>query len=197
MLSQFGALVSNDFKVQALEFCTSQKLYHLVSADAINLPFRDEAFDAAVMFDVLEHLEDAQRENGDLYRVVKPGSTLVVTVPAFEFLWGRQDILSHHKRRYTCAALGKVLAGANFKILKLSHFNTYLFSPIAVLRLAYRILGMKRGKSAENLKSDLSIPKYPWMKNWLRKSFTAEKNQLKRGDLPLGVSIVCVCQKPA
>ena len=64
MLSQFGALVSTDFKVQALEFCASQKLYHLVSADAINLPFRDEAFDAAVMFDVLEHLEDDLRVFG-------------------------------------------------------------------------------------------------------------------------------------
>ena len=105
MLSRFGRLVSTDFSFDALQFCKAQCLDHLVAADGMKLPFRDASFDAACVFDVIEHLPDDAQAAHELCRVLKPGGTAVITVPAYQWLWGRQDIVSHHCRRYNAPQL--------------------------------------------------------------------------------------------
>jgi SAM-dependent methyltransferase len=195
MLSQFGRLVSTDFTFDALQFCQAQQLDDLVAADGMKLPFADASFDAVCMFDVIEHLSDDALAARELHRVLKPGGLAIVTVPAFQWLWGRQDIVSHHFRRYNARQLRSVLTGARFTVLKLSYFNTVLFPPVAAIRLTFQLLGLNRGKSAEDVSSDLQIARQGPVNTALRKLFTAEKVVLRSGNLPFGVSLLCVVRK--
>ncbi|HXI83714.1 MAG TPA: class I SAM-dependent methyltransferase [Verrucomicrobiae bacterium] len=196
MLSQFGRLVSTDFTFEALQFCAAQKLDHLVAADGMRLPFRNGEFDAAVAFDVIEHLNDDGLGARELFRVLKPQGLLFVTVPAFQFLWGRQDIVSHHFRRYNAGGLSAVVRGAGFDIEQISYFNTFLFPPIAAIRLAYRWLGLNHARKDEEMKSDFSMPHQGWLNELPRKIFASEKPFLLRGNLPFGVSLLCIARKP-
>jgi SAM-dependent methyltransferase len=196
MLSQFGRLASTDFTFEALQFCAAQKLDHLIAADGMRLPFRNGCFDAAVAFDVIEHLSDDGLGARELFRVLKPQGRLFVTVPAFQFLWGRQDIVSHHFRRYNATGLSTVLRAAGFDIEQLSYFNTFLFPPVAAIRLTYRWLGLNRARPGKEMKSDFSVPHHGWRNELPRKIFAAEKPFLLRGNFPFGVSLLCVARKP-
>jgi SAM-dependent methyltransferase len=196
ILSQFGRLVSTDFTFEALRFCAAQKLDYLVAADGMRLPFRDDHFDAAVAFDVIEHLSDDGLGVRELFRVLKPQGRLFVTVPAFQFLWGRQDLVSHHFRRYNAAGLASVLRAADFDIEQISYFNAFLFPAIAAIRLTCRLLGLNRVRAGQEMKSDFSVPYHGWRNELPRKIFAAEKPLLLRGSLPFGVSLVCVARKP-
>ena len=73
--------------------------------------FPTTRFDFAVCLDVIEHIEDDLRALRELHRVVRPGGTLLVTVPAYQWLWSEHDVINHHKRRYTRKTLSAV-AGA-------------------------------------------------------------------------------------
>ncbi|MEI6083878.1 MAG: methyltransferase domain-containing protein [Verrucomicrobiota bacterium] len=196
MLAQFGKLVSTDFTFDALQFCQAQQLDHLVAADAMRLPFASGIFEAACVFDVIEHLPDDARAARELYRVLKPGGKAFVTVPAFQFLWGRQDIVSHHHRRYTAPMLRRLLADAGFELRKLSYFNTLLFPPIAAVRLLYRVLGLHQARPGQSQKSDFTVPHCGVMNLLPQRIFAVEKSLLRRMNLPFGVSLVTVAYKP-
>jgi SAM-dependent methyltransferase len=195
MLSQFGRLASTDFTFEALQFCAAQKLDYLIAADGMRLPFGDDCFDAAVAFDVIEHLSDDALGARELFRVLKPQGWLFVTVPAFQFLWGRQDIVSHHFRRYNAGGLSQVIQGAGFEIQQISYFNSFLFPPVAAIRLAYRWLGLNSERAGKEMKSDFSVH-HGWRNELPRRIFAAEKPFLLRGNLPFGVSLLCVARRP-
>ncbi len=195
LLSQFGRLVSTDFTFEALRFCAAQKLDYLVAADGMRLPFDTGRFDAAVAFDVIEHLKDDGLGVRELYRVLKPQGWLFVTVPAFQFLWGRQDVVNQHFRRYNARDLGTLVREAGFTIEQISYFNTFLFPPVAALRLIYRFLRLDRSHGGKELKSDFSVPSRGWLNELPRRIFAAEKPFLMNGNLPFGVSLLCVARK--
>src|SRR3989344_6897314 len=67
--------------------------------------FSPNQFDAVISLDVLEHIEDDKEALYYIYKVLKPRGYVVIMVPAFMFMWGLQDVLSHHYRRYTLPVL--------------------------------------------------------------------------------------------
>jgi ubiquinone/menaquinone biosynthesis C-methylase UbiE len=60
----------------------------LVQGSALRLPFADAAIDKAVSSEVLEHLPDDRAALAELFRVLRPGGTLVVTVPSARYPFG-------------------------------------------------------------------------------------------------------------
>ena len=60
----------------------------------------DGSYDVVAAFDVLEHLADDRATVDALRSTLRPGGLFIATVPAFPSLWGAQDELSHHHRRY-------------------------------------------------------------------------------------------------
>lgn len=105
----------------------------VVRADAQKLPFRDASARAAIAFDVIEHIDDDAAAVGELHRVLAPGSTLLIAVPADPDLWSAHDVAVGHKRRYTRETLTKVVEGAGFAIDELWSWNV-LLKPVVRLK---------------------------------------------------------------
>lgn len=91
------------------------------------VPLATGSFDAVLALDVLEHLDDDTADLREAARLVKPGGLLLVTVPAFPSLWGGQDVVSHHRRRYTRPAPRQLFYRAGLPVPRATHFNTLLF----------------------------------------------------------------------
>jgi hypothetical protein len=113
----------------------------------------------------------------------------MLAAPAYNWLWGQQDIVNQHCRRYTLRTLRDKLQAANFTIERMTYFNTFLFPPIAAVRLAARLT---RRQPAEE--GDFT---------YVRKSsnaalftlFASERVLLRYFDFPFGVSVFSAARK--
>lgn len=188
MFKNYGCVTGVDNSEHALKFCTLRGKLRLIQADIEKqLPFKQAMFDTVFAFDVLEHLNNDAACLNELYRVCKKGSYLIITVPAYQFMWSRHDVSLHHKRRYSKKALIKAVQDAGFTLKKLSYFNTILFPII----LAFRISHIFR----KEVKSDFYLP-IPSFINWiLLLLFNMEKYFLRKIDLPFGLSLLCIARK--
>lgn len=95
------------------------------------LPLSDDCCDAALALDVLEHLND-ESAVAELHRILRPGGWLIVTVPAFGWLWSYRDVAAGHRRRYDRRMLRDRLEGAGFTLEHTGYYQCVLF-PLAVL----------------------------------------------------------------
>lgn len=115
----------------------SARLAPVLAADALSLPFASGSFDLVFMLDVLEHVEDGAAVR-EVARVLKPGGTLLVTVPAFPFLWSRRDQVAGHLRRYRAASLDRVLRQAGFEPIETRYYQFFLFPLVLLTRWTSR-----------------------------------------------------------
>lgn len=190
-LSAYGNTTGADADAEAVYFCRRRGLENVLQLTDATLPFERGAFDLVTMLDVLEHIDDDLGMLGEVFRVLKPDGLLLATVPAYRFLWGAQDEISHHKRRYRAKELEARLEQAGFSLLKLSYFNTLLFPFIAAIRLGRKIVP---GQPAE-LKSDFTLTNAGFLNQLLASIFAWERHLITRFDLPFGVSIVALARK--
>lgn len=153
-----------------------------------NVPFSDNYFDIIFLLDVLEHIEDDSSALKTIFKKLKPGGYLILTVPAFNFLWSHHDEINHHKRRYSLGELTSKIRKNNFKIKCESYFNTLLFPLIALVRL------VKKGNASLKNKSDIfAMPGV--INSLLTNIMSSEKFFIRNNKLPFGVSIIVVAQK--
>jgi SAM-dependent methyltransferase len=188
-LERFGTVSAVDADPSAVAFCHTRgrSEVQLVPPGA-PLPFPDGAFDLVTTLDVIEHIDDDVGALTELRRVLRPGGRLLVAVPAYMFLWGKQDEVSHHRRRYTARTLRAALEAAGFAVDRTSYFNTILFPPIAAVRLGRRLL--RRPGSAE---SDFDLGPAS-LNRALGAIFGAEASVVARRDLPFGVSVLALAR---
>ena len=165
-----------------------------VVGDAQALPFADQSFDLTCGLDVVEHLDDDFGAMRELYRVTKPGGHVLISVPAFGMLWGRQDVLSEHRRRYGRGQLQRLLRDAGFEIERLSYFNSLLFLPILAARVLARPF---LARSVRRQKSDLDVVAPFGLDKLLYWTFACEAWWLPRHNLPIGVSLIALGRRPA
>jgi SAM-dependent methyltransferase len=107
-----------------------------VCAGTVNaLPFPDACFGAAVSVDVLCHRAvDERAALAELHRVLKPGGTLVLNLPAFEWLRSAHDARVHTARRYTAAGIAAALEAAGFRDVAPRYWNSLLLPLMALQR---------------------------------------------------------------
>jgi SAM-dependent methyltransferase len=191
MLARRSRLVAID-RAPIDENCTSFAL--ATRADALALPFADEVFDAVFIFDVLEHIDDDARVLAEIRRVLRPGAKLLITVPAFMFLFGLQDVVSEHKRRYRRRGLADLLRRSGFEVDYNTYFNTLLFPPIAAVRLLRRVFP-KSDADAEAGSSDFDLRLPGPVEKILESVFSAERRAIGAASLPFGISILCAARR--
>jgi ubiquinone/menaquinone biosynthesis C-methylase UbiE len=93
-------VTSVDASSAAVEVLRERVTGEVARADVTALPFADAAFDAAVLGEVLEHVEDDRGALEEVARVLRPGGVLAVSVPADPKRFGPSDRWAGHVRRY-------------------------------------------------------------------------------------------------
>lgn len=192
-LGHFGQARGIDIAEEAVQYCHERGIQNVQQIEpSLPLPFEDNSFDLITLLDVLEHIDDDQNTLCELFRILKPNGMLLLTVPAYRFLWGTQDEVNDHKRRYTAPEIDAILAKTGFTLHRLSYFNTLLFPVIAGVRLIRKVL-----PKPTKLKSDNSMTKPGVINTLLAKLFASEMILLKFCNLPFGVSIIGIASKGA
>jgi SAM-dependent methyltransferase len=187
MLAEFGEAEGVDVSSEALSFCRERGLQNVKQGEAEALPYGNSSFDLVTGLDVVEHLDDDLAGLKEMRRVLIPGGQALVFVPAFMFLWGVQDDISHHRRRYTLDQLKRVMREAGFEVVRASYVNISFFAPILCGRLLMRALRI-RPESENNITIG-------FLNGVLGKLFGAESLALRYLNFPFGVSIICVARR--
>jgi ubiquinone/menaquinone biosynthesis C-methylase UbiE len=190
-LQEMGAPLGADSAHQALAFCRQRGVGPLLRSDAQSLALAHESVDAVVALDLFEHLAEDVAAMRECWRVCRPGGVLVLTVPAYRFLWSEHDEALHHLRRYRLREVREKLTAAGFRDTQLSYAIVAALLPVAAFRLLQRLF-----KRAEGPKTSLiELPAF--LNAALIWSLRTEAWLLKRFRFPFGVSVVGTARKPA
>lgn len=184
----FSDVTGLDYSAEAIAYCASKGLGQVEQGDVCAMPFADATFDLVLATDIIEHVDDDAKALFEIARVLKPGGRALVTVPAFTIIWGLQDRVAQHKRRYVRPELLSRIAGAGLGLRTAYYFNYLLFLPILAARRLIDLLGVKL-----NSEADLNSTSTNWL---LDKIFTFDVMSARRIKPPFGVSILAFAAKP-
>lgn len=188
-LKEFGDVTGVDASPEALAYCRRRGLKKLLRSPLERLRLPSRAFDAAFALDILEHVRDDAQALSEVHRILKPGGSLLVTVPAYQWLWSEHDEVCHHVRRYTRAELTRKLREAGFQVRRASYCITFLLLPlVALIRFRWLFKGDKKIMMAV-----VPLPKP--LNALLVGVLRLEAWLLRYMDLPFGVSVVCLAKK--
>jgi hypothetical protein len=123
-----------------------------------------------------------------MFRVTRHGGYSLIFVPAFMWLWGVQDDISHHRIRYTKRQIVDRLQRAGYTVSRATYANWTFFAPILVGRTVMKLTGIKP-ESENNVNVSA-------LNGVFGKLFSAERLWLRKFNFPFGVSIVIVAEKP-
>ncbi len=175
-----------DLSPQALHHGQGEGLSRLARADASALPFDTGSFSIATALDVLEHHPHPERLLDEVHRILTEQGVLIVTVPAFQWMWSYADHVLGHYRRYTRRQLAAELEGAGFRIEHLSYFHSWLLPVAWLFRKLRAFTG--RTESAD----DFPVPGL--LNRFLLGVCRVELWILSRHDLPFGLSLFAVAR---
>jgi len=187
MLAGFGRAEGVDISAQAVEFCRERGLDSVKLGAIEELPYENDSFDLITALDVVEHLDDDVAGLREMRRVLRHDGRLLLFVPAFMFLWGVQDDVSNHRRRYTLPSLLKAVEAAGFSVEWSSYANISFFLPVLLVRSVMRWLGLR---ADTEYGINISLMNGPFSR-----LFAAERFVLSNGKLPFGVSAVCIARR--
>jgi SAM-dependent methyltransferase len=183
----FCRVTGVDQSCEAIRFCGEKGLGEVWLGDVCALPFDDRRFDLILATDIIEHVEDDLLALRELRRVLRPGQYLLLTVPAFSLLWGLEDDVSHHKRRYRLPELLDKLHRSDLAPVQHFYFNYVLFLPILVIRYLVRIFNVKVATEGE-LNTE-------WLNRMLIPLFRLDVRTAARLRPPIGVSALVVATR--
>jgi SAM-dependent methyltransferase len=187
MLSAYGSAEGVDISPQAVDFCRERGLDSVKLGAIEHLPYESGSFELVTALDVVEHLDDDVAGLREMRRVLRRDGRVLLFVPAFMFLWGVQDDVSNHRRRYTLPSLLQAVEAAGFAVEWASYANISFFLPVLVVRSVMRWLGLR---AATEYGINISLLNGPFSS-----LFAAERFVLERGKIPFGVSAVCIARR--
>ena len=184
---QFGSVTGVEPDPHAVRLAQARGGGSYCRADGVRLPFRNGTFDVVIASDVLEHIEDDSGAMAEMARVLRPGGSMIICVPAHQWLFSYHDAALQHFRRYSKATLGSLLGRERLRIRRLSYWNTTLFPLLSL----YRLLQQQRPRPLP--RSDTRLP--PGLINQaLAVLLSAEAALVRHVRLPWGLSLVVVAE---
>lgn len=190
ILARFGNVIGIDNSPEAIKFCKKRCFENIQLKNIENTGFSDNSFDLIVALDILEHLENDVEALKEFHRILKEDGYILISVPAYQFLWSEHDAAVHHKRRYSMKEINKCLLKANFQITK----KTFAISFIAPAVFIYRIIQKIYSKSKKQKNSDYVILPV-LLNNFFIFLLRIEAFLLKYMNFPFGISIMCIARK--
>lgn len=189
-LARFGEVHGIDVAGDYVRACSERQLARMVTGSGDALPFADHSFDVVALFDVIEHIPDERRTLAEVRRVLKPGGTAFLSVPAYQFLFSQNDRVVHHQRRYTAGHITRRLREAGLAVKRVSYFNTFLFPLIAAavvtLKLKEKWFGLPPGET--NLDHEFKGT----MNTLLGMVMGSERYLLRHISFPFGHSLIAM-----
>ena len=189
MLEMFGEVVNVDASDEAIKFMKKNGFKNSIKVEGIELPFETATFDMVCAFDVLEHIDKDIEAVREWRRVVKPGGKIMLTVPAYQWLWSGHDESLHHYRRYTAPQLRGIAQTINLQPLKLTYAIVFSF----VLVAGFRLLTKISGKQTTSESSYVELPSA--VNNLFTKLLFIEADLHKVLKFPFGTSVLAVFKK--
>ncbi|HET6954671.1 MAG TPA: class I SAM-dependent methyltransferase [Acidimicrobiales bacterium] len=156
-------------------------------ARAEQLPFAAGCADLVTSMDVIEHLDDVAAL-AEYRRVLRPGGWLLLTVPAYPWLWSAHDDWAAHLRRYTRPSLVGAVRAAGFRPERSTYFNSFLVPPAALLRRTpvRRLVKVQQDEvGAAN----------PVVDRVMTGLAGLERRWTRRHRVPFGLSIACLARR--
>jgi SAM-dependent methyltransferase len=189
-LQKFGAVKGVDGSPKALAYCRKRGLKDLTLSNMEKLRLPSNRFTAAFALDILEHVQDDAKSIGEIYRILTPGGRLLVTSPAYQWLWSEHDEVCHHQRRYTLSEMVAKLKSSGFVIKRSSYCIVFPFFPLVAM-IHFRSWFKKDKKIMMSI-----VPLPAALNSFLIFLLMLENFFLQFIDFPFGVSVICLAQKP-
>ena len=187
MLCRFGKVRAMEMDAYAREYATAKTgvpVFHGRLPD--DLPFGPAEFDLVCLLDVLEHVRDDVAALQSVRFLLKLGGRLLLTVPAYQWLWSVNDQQLHHHRRYTASTLKRCFETAGLRAIKLSYFNTWLF-PLACVARGIDKLFRREAASGTTVSPT-------FLNATFQKVFSSEALLIRKINMPFGVSLLAVLE---
>ncbi len=186
-LARHGTVTGIELSETSVTLARERNSGEVIEGSVLEMPFPADSFELAASLDVIEHLQDDLLALRELRRVVAPGGALLVTVPAYQWLWSGHDEINHHHRRYTRSSLLHVARQAGWEPVRTTYFNSLLLPAAIVLRVLDRF-------SSKTTESSLDLWVPPPAVNWLLERPLALEAALigRGGQIPAGLSLLAV-----
>ena len=196
LLSTRGSARGCDVSDAALYFCRERGLPHVVKADLNNAELGRGRYDVITSIDVLYHrrIRDDGAVVQKLADALRPGGTLILQVPAYEWLRSDHDRAVHTGRRYTRPRVVHLLMRCGLQVERATYRISFLLVPIAAARLLRRLSGRWTGPTiaASDVRQHSRA-----VNSLLREVMRVENFLLRRFSFPAGASVFAVARKPS
>ena len=191
LLAEFGTVQGIEPPGPGLDGCRRRGLGEdrVVAGSATDLPIESESVDLLTLLDVLEHLDDDRAALLEAHRVLRPGGHVLITVPAYRFLWSIHDEVLGHRRRYMASEIHSLLSATDFAAVRRTYAISLPLPAITGFRISQGLIPSlyRRGSSYVKLPSALNA--------LMVRTLKLEATILGAVDLPIGTSIVALGRK--
>jgi 2-polyprenyl-3-methyl-5-hydroxy-6-metoxy-1,4-benzoquinol methylase len=180
-LSSFGTVEGVEPEAEAVSAANPHRSkIHICSLEDFS---PSAPYDLVLLLDVLEHLERPVEYLRLALSKLSAGGKVLITVPAFSFLWTTHDDLNHHQERYSKNSFRKVAEAAGMIIQE----QRYLFHWVYFAKMLVRAKEAALGSKPQS-------PNIPWgpANSLLRAGTVAEYKILRPLNLPFGGSLMVV-----
>jgi len=186
LLSWFGEVTAVEVDAEARRIAKERCVGRVVAGQLPDgLDLGGQKFDLIVLLDVLEHINDDVGSLVALKKSLKKEGKILITVPAWPFLWSEHDEFHHHVRRYRSGEIRSKLGKAGYELRYSGYYNTLLFPVVVAVRIKNKIL--RRGSAGD----DLDVP-CNLLNKLIEKIFSAERFFLPGAKFPIGISIIAI-----
>lgn len=177
-----------DIMPEAVEYGRKQGLQDVHVHDLEQpWPFKDASLDVVVLLDVIEHVSQPVQVLQHAHRLLKPSGKLILTVPAYQWLFSDWDDALGHYRRYTSRRLQQQTTAAGFQTCTLTHWNSFTL-PAAI--------GLRGWQKLRPNRRPAEFPEVSPMVNQILLGCAAFERQWNRVmPVPCGLSVAGVFEK--